>query len=209
MHFRNHPASAAVSPENTAGTGHGSRYLHARRQTLLLELLATRGYEHLLLLGGEPALLFAAGACAREITATGIALNDDLTAFLRGRRLRATLIADRPDPAALPFADNAFDGLLLPDGLESAGDLEAAAAGLARVCRAGGVLVAGSPVTERLAQVRLPFFRRGRPAPVHGGDDVLRAMTPHFRSDRLVTFPPIMPVGHAMFYLFRCVKAAD
>lgn len=209
MHFRNRPSAATVTPAAAAGTGRGIRYIHARRQALLLELLATRGYEHLLLLGGQPDLLFAAGACAREITATGIAINDDLTALLRGRRLRATLIAERPDPAALSFADNMFDGLLLPDGLETAGDLDAAAAGLARVCRAGGVLVVGSPVVDRLTRAPFSFFRRGRRAATHDGEAVIRALLPYFTRDRLVTFPPIMPVSHAMFYLFRCVKAAD
>lgn len=190
-------------------SGYGIRYLHTRRQALLFELLATRGYEHLLLLGGQPDLLLAAGTCARAVTATGLAASDELTAQLRARRLRATLLPERPDPANLPFADQTFDGLLLPAGLETVTDLDAAVAGLARVCRAGGVLVVGSPVIDRLTRIPLLFFRPPRQTANHDATAVLRALPPYFTRTRLVTYPAIMPAGSAMFYLCRCCKGAD
>lgn len=203
------PAPGAITAAAAEKTGYGIRYIHARRQAMLFELLAMRGYEHLLLLNAQPDLLLAAGACARAITATGLAASDELTALLRARRLRVTLLPDRPEPADLPFAEHTFDGLLLPAGLETVADLDEAAAGLARVCRAGGVLVLGSPVIDRLTRLPLLFLRPPRQAAAHDAAAVLRALSPHFTRNRLVTFPPIMPAGSAMFYLCRCIKGAD
>ncbi|HNW91518.1 MAG TPA: methyltransferase domain-containing protein [bacterium] len=201
------PAPAPPAPARAAGRG--TRFVRTRRQAQLLDVLAIRGYEHLLLLGATEELLLAAGACARQVTATGLAEHDGLTARLRERRLRAQLLPARPRPAALPFPDGAFDGVLIPDGLESSDDLEGDCAGLARVCRAGGMLVLGSPVLDRLARIPLPFVRRGPRRACHAGEQVIQALVPYFVRDRLMTFPPIMPAGSALFYVFRCLRAGD
>lgn len=185
----------------------GIRYLQAQRRDALLGLFAVRGYAAVLLLGGTPDLLLALASCARQVTVTGLAADDDLRARLRAQKLRVMFAPDADGVAGLAFPDAAFDGVLVPDGLEQQPEPDAAAAELARVTAPGGTLVIGAPVSDRLRRMQLPFgARRTAPRP-HTGTAVIRALAPHYRRVQLVTYPPFLPVTAAMFYAARLVRA--
>jgi SAM-dependent methyltransferase len=110
--------------------GHAAQRLNARAGERVLDIATGTGWS-------------ARNAARAGATVTGIDIADDLLAAARelSAHLKPTITFLLADAERLPFEDGSFDAVISTFGVMFAGDQAAAAAGLARTCRAGGRLV--------------------------------------------------------------------
>jgi SAM-dependent methyltransferase len=126
---------------------HNLMLVHERR---LLERLALSPGDRVLEIGGHRSGALAWLEKHRGIVGSGIDIApvwvaaQNAAADLRGSGTRWYL----GDAAHLPFADRAFSAIVAFDVLEHVSELEATVAGLARVLKPGGTLVAHMPVRD-------------------------------------------------------------
>src|SRR5918996_1196953 len=92
---------------------------------------------------------------------TGVDVSDEAVTAARARGLEAIQVEQG---AALPFADESFDGAVLKDVLEHVGDPVALVRDVGRVLRTGGRVFASSPDPQRWVwddyTPRRPFTRK-------------------------------------------------
>lgn len=186
------------------------RYPYMKRLQIALELIGDRRFGRILDIGYGSGVFFTEleRRCDRL---TGIDLHRNGTlvqGMMRSEGMEGDLSVG--DVCSLPFEDGSFDCVVCLSVLEFVADLPAAIAEIHRVTPAGGTVVLGAPVLNRitgLAYERL--IRHMRHKDQHKSDhrQIVQTAADYFAIVEERRFFRFLPLDYAFFFCLCCRKA--